>query len=329
MTVTVEPGVRLVDLQRALAKRAQFLPLDPACGDGATVGGVLAANASGPLRHAFGTARDWLIGLRVVHADGSASKSGGRVVKNVAGYDMHKLHVGAHGSLGLIVEATFKVAPLAAAQRTVAYSCESARAACEMATAVWNAGLALQRMEVLSPEAASHVVRVPAWTLLVEAAGGAGAVDRSDRNLRAVAARGGGAPIAMADDSAWRRWREAFQPRDMFLRTTVLPSEAADTIDTMAAATSAPARLSATVASGVVRARVDEIDDDTSISLIEGLRRSLPVGAALAAESASPAVRQRIDVFGPARGDIEIMRRLKEQFDPRGVLAPGRVLGRL
>ena len=108
LTVTVEPGLPLANLQAALAEHGQFLPLDPPCEPAATIGGVLAANAFGPLRHAYGTSRDWLIGIRVVHADGSVSKSGGRVVKNVTGYDMHKLYVGSLGTLGVIAEATLK-----------------------------------------------------------------------------------------------------------------------------------------------------------------------------------------------------------------------------
>src|SRR5438270_5712299 len=112
LTVTVEAGVRLVDLQAKLAEHGQFLPLDPPGGDAASVGGVLAANAWGPLRHAVGTARDWLLGISIVHADGTLTKGGGRVVKNVAGYDMPKLYIGSLGTLGVIAGATFKVAPL-------------------------------------------------------------------------------------------------------------------------------------------------------------------------------------------------------------------------
>lgn len=329
MTVTVQPGVRLVDLQRRLAEHGQFLPLDPACGDAATIGGVLAANASGPLRHAFGTARDWLIGLRVVHADGGTSKSGGRVVKNVAGYDMHKLHVGAHGTLGVIVEATFKLVPLPAMRRTLMVSCESSRSACEIARAAWDAGLALHRLEALSPAAASSIVDTSSWTLLSETAGGAAAVDRSERDLRSIAARRGSASITTTDDAVWQRWRDAMRPRELSLRATVLPSQVADAIAAIGAATSAPVQLSATVAAGVVRACIGIIDHDAAAALIERLRRELPAGAAMAVDSASPGAKQRIDVFGATHGDFAIMRQLKEQFDLRGILSPGRFLGRL
>lgn len=119
MTATVESGVRMVDLQSELASHGQQLPLDPPGMELATIGGLLGADVSGPLRHAYGTARDWLIGIRVAHADGSVSKAGGRVVKNVSGYDMHKLYVGSLGSLGVIVEATFKLAALPRMGRTL------------------------------------------------------------------------------------------------------------------------------------------------------------------------------------------------------------------
>ncbi len=329
MTVTVGPGVRLAELQQRLEQHHQFLPLDPACGDEATTAGVLAANPSGPLRHAFGTARDWLIGLRVVHADGTASKSGGRVVKNVAGYDMHKLHVGAHGTLGVIVEATFKVAPLPAARRLLAFKLSSPRKACEMAQAAWDAGLALHRVESLSPHAASEIAGRDAWTLLIDAAGGAAAVGRSERDLRTIAARHGASAVETIDDAAWARWSQAFRPRTLSLRASMLPSQVADTIDAMTAAADRPLRLSATVAAGVVRAQFDEADDDAAFALVEHLQRAIPADGALVVESAPVAVKQRIDVFGAVRSDFEIMRRLKEQFDPRGNLSPGRFLGRL
>src|SRR5262245_55087975 len=112
LTITVEAGVPLGAIQEALRPHGQWLPWDPPASTEATVGGLLAAGASGPLRLGYGTPRDWVLGMRVALGDGRLVKSGGKVVKNVAGYDAHKLHIGALGTLGVIVAATFKVAPL-------------------------------------------------------------------------------------------------------------------------------------------------------------------------------------------------------------------------
>src|SRR5207249_5558944 len=111
MAVTVEAGIQLEALQEHLAKSGQFLPLDPFNSPGHTVGGLLAVGWSGPLRLRFGSARDFLIGIRVALPDGRVASAGGRVVKNVSGYDLMKLHYGAMGTLGVIVAASFKVFP--------------------------------------------------------------------------------------------------------------------------------------------------------------------------------------------------------------------------
>src|SRR5437016_5256298 len=111
LTVTVEAGTTVGELQAALRGRGQWLSLDPADAERATIGGVLATNASGPRRHLYGTARDLLIGVTVVTAEGAIVRGGGKVVKNVAGYDLPKLFVGSYGTLGVIVEATFKLRP--------------------------------------------------------------------------------------------------------------------------------------------------------------------------------------------------------------------------
>lgn len=119
LTITVEAGATLADVQAALRPHGLFLPLDPPHSDRATIGGILATNAFGASRLSYGTVRDWLIGLSVVNAEGKIVKGGGKVVKNVTGYDIPKLHIGALGTLGIIAEATFKVAPLPEAERTV------------------------------------------------------------------------------------------------------------------------------------------------------------------------------------------------------------------
>ncbi len=125
MTVTVEAGVTLEALQKSLAKQQQWLPIDPPFPENATIGGIIACNASGPRRFGYGTIRDYLIGIKVVLADGKVVKSGGKVVKNVAGYDLQKLFVGSRGSLGVIVEAAFKLRPLPEAERILKANCSS------------------------------------------------------------------------------------------------------------------------------------------------------------------------------------------------------------
>lgn len=119
MTITVQCGATLAEVQAALAPHGQWLPLDPPQAETATMGGIIATNAFGPLRLGYGTARDWLVGLSVVDAEGRLTKGGGKVVKNVTGYDLPKLHVGALGTLGVLVEATFKTSPRPEATRTV------------------------------------------------------------------------------------------------------------------------------------------------------------------------------------------------------------------
>ena len=123
LTVTVEAGLTLGALQRALRERGQWLPVDPPHADSLAIGALLANNASGPRRFGYGTIRDHLLGVQVALADGRLIRSGGKVVKNVAGFDLLKLFVGSQGSLGVITEATFKLLPLPEAEHTVQQDC--------------------------------------------------------------------------------------------------------------------------------------------------------------------------------------------------------------
>ena len=141
MTVTVQAGATLASLQQRLASRGQWLPIDPPHPDRLTIAALLDANVSGPRRHGCGTIRDHLIGLRVALAGGRLIRSGGKVVKNVAGYDLMKLFIGARGTLGVIVEATFKLLPLPEAESFVASRCESPAAAETLVSAVLDSEL--------------------------------------------------------------------------------------------------------------------------------------------------------------------------------------------
>jgi FAD/FMN-containing dehydrogenase len=141
MTSTVEAGMSLAELQRELDKRGQWLPVDAPNGERLSIGALLATNASGPRRFGFGTVRDYLLGMTAVLADGRVIHAGGKVVKNVAGYDLMKLFIGSRGSLGAIVEATFKVLPRPETEQFVEVNCDSAGQADQFLEAVLNSEL--------------------------------------------------------------------------------------------------------------------------------------------------------------------------------------------
>ncbi|HEX5479083.1 MAG TPA: FAD-binding oxidoreductase [Dehalococcoidia bacterium] len=332
LTVTVEAGCRLGALQAALASHGQFLPLDPpAAGDDATVGGVLAANAQGALRHRFGTARDWLIGTDVVQGDGTLVHAGGRVVKNVAGYDMTKLYAGSLGTLGVIARATFKVAPLPAAETTLAVSCRSAHAAGIVLLSAHDAGLALHCGELLSPAAAALVLGDERWTALVRVSGGARAVERSVREIRDFADGLQETASEREPAPAWAAWGAAFAPAGLSMRASVAPSAVPDAVDALDEALApAGAVISATLSAGLVRIALPEASDIAARDAYERAEEiARGYGGTLLVDAAPARLKAAIDVFGPARGDFPIMRRLKQQLDPGGSLAPGRFVGRL
>lgn len=331
LVVTVEAGVRLVDLQELLSTQRQFLPLDPPCDPAATIGGLIAANAYGPLRHAFGTARDWLIGIRVVHADGSLSKSGGRVVKNVTGYDMHKLYVGSLGSLGVIAEVTLKVAPQPQMESPIAIACRSAAHGSELLLAAHDAGLALHALELLSPPAAHAVLDQPTWCLLARVAGGPGAVARTLREIEVASSATGTAVETLVGDSAWQAWSSAFRPNHLALRVSVSPSLVGDAMQMLdRRLAGAGAHLSATVTAGIIRANMAP-SRNTRPAAIVGIVREVAsrYSGSVVVDAAPPLLKRGIDVFGPLRSDYPIMKRLKDEFDPKRTLAPGRFIGRL
>jgi glycolate oxidase FAD binding subunit len=315
LTVTVAAGVRFGAMAETLARHRQWLPVDAEAQE--TIGGLIARNGFGPLRHAYGTLRDWVIGLRVAHADGTLSKSGGRVVKNVAGYDMHKLHIGAFGSLGVITQATFKVASVPQEQVKLGASFESADAACAFVLAARDGGAALLSAEVHSP----HADR-PAWHVALRAGGSPAAIERTRRDLGGLA-RNAGAALADADPSEQPRSHEGHSDAPLVIRLSVPPSRVAQALTTLSEGPDA--RLAATVAAGVIR--IESPADRATLVLAQ--RAAAGHDGSLFVESAPVAWKRDIDVFGARRDDFAIMARLKDQFDPDRTLSPGRFMGRL
>jgi glycolate oxidase FAD binding subunit len=289
LVVTAEAGVPLAALQEHVSGAGQWLALDPPEPD-ATVGGVVAAAASGPRRLRYGTPRDLLIGVTVVLADGTVAHSGGKVVKNVAGYDLGKLFTGSFGTLGVIAQCTFRLHPRARATRVVtAHTDDPADAA-----------------RRLGPTGAA-----PAAVESIEA----GADGQADALAAAIGGDVGDAvPVGFGE----RPWSTGGIGLKLTHRLGALR-------ETLAAIDHElpDARIRAHVGSGVVWVGTDDAD----LSALDPLRRLVGEydGQVVVVEAPEGAKRD-IDVWGPARG-LEIMRRLKERFDPDSRMSPGRFVG--
>jgi glycolate oxidase FAD binding subunit len=350
LTVVVQGGARLQDLQDYLAGSGQYLPLDPPLPQSATIGGVLASNAGGPWRHAYGWPRDWALGLKVALADGSVTRAGGRVVKNVAGYDMTKLYLGSFGTLGVIVEAAFKVIPLPEASATGVAFFKSAGAAAEAALAIDKRNLSLRSLTVVGPGgddlfAADGVEPPPsAWALLVAASGVAAAVERSLAEAETVCGEQDGIAWQRLPDDAgpalWEGVRRLLLPTNeddrLLTRAGLLPSQVAaflESLESLARKHGLAVHAASHVALGTVYGvwQVTEADlRERGASLVSALRGLAGrQGGAVIVEGCSAELKRQIEVWGEPPGGQSLMRRVKEQLDPRGTLSPGRFAGRI
>ncbi len=332
LTASCQAGITLDRLRGHLGKHAQLVPLDPPWGEKATVGGVLAANAFGPSRHAYGAPRDFTIGLRVVTADGRATKTGGRVVKNVAGYDLCKLYIGSLGSLGIIVEATFKLAPQLRAERTVFATFETPARACAFSNELQRRSLALRGVQLLNPAAASVAGLAPdgLCAVVLDLAGTPQAVERSRREMGELAS---GAVIDLGDAKDPTAVRESLgrlsctADTALSCKATTLPTRMPSLIDSLEVVGGAP-RIFGLPTIGVLYASWPQLDD--AEETIARLRTATSgIGSSLVIERCPLDPKRRLDVFGEPPPSFDLMRRIKQEFDSKGVLSPGRTLGRL
>jgi glycolate oxidase FAD binding subunit len=360
MTATVEAGATLRDVNRTLAQHGQWLPLDPPHADDATIGGILATNDSGPLRHRYGTPRDLVIGVQLATTDGVLAKAGGQVVKNVAGYDLSKLVTGSFGSLAAIVSATFKLAPLPAASKTLTIDLPAGAPLAPIVKAVMSSQLepmAFELARVGRPFSASaredreraaadapkrlsreggqgrrgeaeglalHVlVRFASLPAVVDAQ-----IAQATTMLRACAT---GATFTVVDgDAEQTSWREHAQRLwtgdGAIVRLSWLPANIDAVIDAVEVRlkpdTTYGADLIGRAAVGAGLARIDG-DVDAQVRAIERLRASSVVGNVVVVRG-SAELASRVDVWG-SHGDRQpLFDALKRTLDPHNVLNAGR-----
>ena len=298
LTVTVEAGIALEALQDELGRAGQFLPLDPHGGPGHTIGGLIASGWSGPLRLRYGTARDYLVGLQVALPDGRLARSGGRVVKNVSGYDLNKLHLGALGSLGVVVEASFKVFPRPLHERTVRREAEGLKEALAEA----ERALALQMQPV-----ALELLKTPrGLSLVARVAGTASGVSR------------------ILGELGWKEEPDAFWAEhalagsDCWARLSAPRGSLPALLDALPEG----ARWAAQPGVGTVQ----WFGVESATTFLGARRAAESAGGSAVLLAAPPELKREADAWGAPPPTLELMRRLRDAFDPRRTISPGRYL---
>jgi glycolate oxidase FAD binding subunit len=305
LTISVGAGISYCDLSRVLAEHGQMIPLDPPFSDRATVGGIVAANTSGPRRRLYGSARDMLIGMTFATLEGKLIRTGGMVVKNVAGLDMGKLMIGSFGTLAALATLNFRLYPQPAATRTFVQNFETV------------AGVISARDEVLKgrlqPAAIDIVKSGGRYQLAIQAGGSPSVLDRYSRELSQMRVVEG-----VDEETLWRGVRES---TPLFLRTRengAVLRVSSVLSDVGRVLESLPEHASARAGSGVCYGYFDNAAE----------LRHPPEGASVV-EFAPQDFRESAELWPRPGNDFAMMKKIKEMFDPRGLLNRGRLYGRI
>ena len=341
LTATVEAGITFGALQAELGKRGQWLSLDPACPDRATVGGILASDASGPRRHLYGTARDLLIGLTVVSAEGAIVRGGGKVVKNVAGYDLPKLYIGSFGTLGVLVEATVRLRPRPDEDRLVVARFERLAEAGAAARAVTASDLIPSALELVDGGALRALGLDGGSALLVGVDGIRDQVEWQCAELGRLLGPLGSTESRVLDgagrEALWRQLgelgrREAREVAAV-MKWGALPTQLAELMEqaaTIARKNGLDACLTAHAGVGIATAVLSGggADANAVVATLAAWRAVVNgTGGHAMLEWAPLPVKERVAVWDAPGPAVRIMKAIKERLDPRGILNPGRFVG--
>jgi len=323
LTVSAEAGCTIAKLQETLAKHGQRLALDALWPERATVGGVLSTNDSGALRLRFGSLRDLVIGVTLALADGTVASSGGRVVKNVAGYDLPKLVTGALGTLGVITRAIFRLHPLPRERRTISCVTTNVREAQRLVVAIQNSKLAHSALQICC-----ETEMQPRVDVLFE-----GTEAGLTAQVEQVKVMMGAAAISDAGGDVWSARQEICsagkqgEAEFAVVKFASLPAQMAETIETIARLSRPDVRWKvAAQATGIGWARLDG-DAQAMESALREFRAGLERGGGSLVIAHRAAGMSALDAWGKAGDALPLMNAVKRQFDPQGILNPGRFVG--
>jgi glycolate oxidase FAD binding subunit len=354
LTLSVQSGITLGEIQKLLAKQGKgyFLPLDPPFAGQATLGGIVATNSSGPRRFTYGTARDLVIGIKTVFPNGDVVVSGGKTVKNVSGYDLSKTLIGSMGTLGVLCEMTCRLLPLPEKMATLLVPFAGLKEAGSFVQKILNSQLLPASVEVLNTVTLHQIKEtlspflVGSYLAAIGLEGVTESVDRQISEMEEMGKKEGALEVVtLFSDKHQRFWAilqdlsqrlHKTNPNLLALKSNFLISKGAEMIgyhETLVRESGLECALVCHCGNGILYSYVlvgEELPSRKS-SLIE-LVEKLTVLAVkhegnLVVESSPPAIREKVDVWGQPRNDLRIVRRLKEEIDPAGILNPGRFVG--
>ncbi|MBZ5646118.1 MAG: FAD-binding oxidoreductase [Acidobacteriia bacterium] len=339
LTIGVGAGAKLGDVFRAVGERRQILPIDPPHADERTVGGVMAAASSGPLKHGYGGVREFCIGVKFVTGDGKVGRGGGRVVKNVAGYDLMKLMIGSWGTLGVIVGASFKVFPRPRQTRTFVLDFLLSGGAVQFRDRLMRSPLPFLAVDLLSPRASEYVAGMQSqnWRLLLRAAGSDAVLARYRTELgHYIVGDFDGADeeklwLAVSDfpESVLARHRNA-----MLMNINVPPESLGVVVSSAERAGIENNFLPAVMGRGGIGSLVVAfipiaVDPPAAVQYVNAasaFRSGLTADSSAAVVRCPREAKRHFHVWGDTPTDLSMMRTIKQALDPAGVLNRGRFL---
>lgn len=330
LTATLQAGARLNEVNRVLARHGQWIPIESAFDD-STIGGAIATNDSGPLRHRYGTPRDLLIGIRLALADGRLIKAGGNVVKNVAGYDIGRLMTGSHGSLAAVVSATFKLMPLPAASSTLVSTFQRADALVGAVTAITSSQLEAAAIEVRASGPRRGPADGPAkagpYVLILKFESTPGALNAHVQKARGLIDQATTDVVtAESEASLWHEHvRAPWTASGMVVRFAWLPASLGAVLAFIDDVRDSVEEIEligrAALGSGLLRVAADA---GVQRNIVERLRSRTDVFRHVVVLRADAAVKQQIDVWGVLGDAGALGASVKHALDPTGILNAGR-----
>ena len=348
MTVAANAGVTIGTLNTLLESEGQRLPFEVRNPAQATVGGSVASNAPGRRQSSTGGIRDWVIGMQIVLADGTVTKSGGRVVKNVQGYELHRLHTGAFGTLGIVSQVAFKLLPLPPEQQTVVIWFDDVQTARDVGMGFVNGLFAPEAITLISGPLATSTIKAASeqpptnhatWALLVRVGGGVRSIERQVNEIVGAAGAASAAGYSVLFDvsakAAWDHLDDAESNAQIVVRMNSRTSETLNASEVICGSASTLGSEVSTISdlgfgALTVLGSSDGYSDTAAISFTNSVVGTVSkYQSSFVIEKCPVAVKHQLDVFSDVGSSLDVMRRVKAQYDPANTLNPGRFAGKI